>query len=158
MNSVKKYNLSCATTTAGSLMAATTGCLTTSSTQTLHAYFVGFFFSLTSCPHLTVTIIKGLDPPFVLYFSRLVIRTFLRLLGLAPPCSPGCEERWGEVFSVGKQSIVWWCWTNHTPVKKKCTSEMQESGDEGGKWVRLGGWGGEVDAWIKRVESFAKAQ
>ena len=49
----------------------------------------------------------GLDPPLVLYFPRLVLRTFLRLFRLAPPCSTGCEERASEVF-FSRASIIWW--------------------------------------------------
>ena len=49
----------------------------------------------------------GLDPPLVLYFPRLVLRTFLRLFRLAPPCSSGCEERASEVF-FSRASIIWW--------------------------------------------------
>ena len=100
-----------------------------------------------------------MDPPFVLYFPRLIIRTFLRLIRLAPPCSPGCNERWAEALSWGKDSILWWCWTHHTPLKHAYTGAMRLPGDDqGGKWVRLSGWDGEVNAWLKQVELFAKAQ
>ena len=100
-----------------------------------------------------------MDPPFVLYFPRLIIRTFLRLIRLAPPCSLGCSERWTEVFSWGEKSILWWCWNNHTPLKHTYTGEMRLPGDDqGGKWVRLSGWGGEVSAWLKQVELFAKVE
>lgn len=37
--------------------------------------------------------VKGLDPPLLLYFPPLVIRTFLRLFRLRPPCAPGFEEQ-----------------------------------------------------------------
>ncbi|KAF7347220.1 adenylate kinase [Mycena venus] len=36
------------------------------------------------------TDIIWLDPPLLLYFPRIFIRTVLGLLGLRPPCSPGC--------------------------------------------------------------------
>ncbi|KAF8531922.1 hypothetical protein JB92DRAFT_2690507, partial [Gautieria morchelliformis] len=108
----------------------------------------------------SATCVLWLDPPFLLYFPRLVIRTFMRLVRWAPPCSPGCDERWSEVFSWGKQSIVWWSWTNHTPLQRVHAAAMQQSEDnlQGGKWVRLGGWGREVSTWLKQVESFAKAR
>ncbi|KAF8579028.1 hypothetical protein K439DRAFT_1416646 [Ramaria rubella] len=105
----------------------------------------------------SATCILWLDPPFALYFPRLVIRTFLRLIGVAPPCSPGCGETLSNVFSWGKKSIIWWCWNEHIPQRKFCTTEMQQPGeDKGGKWIRLGGWRGEVNAWLKQVEMFAK--
>ncbi len=51
--------------------------------------------------------LPGLDPPLILYFPRLLYRTFLRLFRLAPPCSSGCEERASEVF-FSRESIIWW--------------------------------------------------
>ncbi len=42
--------------------------------------------------------LQGLDPPFVLYFPRVFVRTILRLIGLGTPCSPGCNESFREVF------------------------------------------------------------
>ncbi|KAJ7479524.1 hypothetical protein FB451DRAFT_1556459, partial [Mycena latifolia] len=52
-----------------------------------------------------------LDPPLILYLPRIIIRTFLRLLNLGAPCSPGCPEMLSTLFS--KESIVWWCITHH---------------------------------------------
>ena len=49
----------------------------------------------------------GLDPPLILYFPRLFYRTIMRLLRLAPPCSPGCEEMAAEAF-FSRNSILWW--------------------------------------------------
>jgi len=100
------------------------------------------------------TDIVWMDPPFALYFSRLIVRTFLRILRIAPSCSPGCDESLGDVFTWGEKSILWWSWNNHTPQREFGTSQMQ--GDEGRKWIRLGGWGGVVKAWLGRVETMAK--
>ena len=101
----------------------------------------------------------GLDPPFALSFTRLVIRTFLRLIRLAPPCSPGCHESLGDVFSWGERNILWWSWSRHSPQREFCTSRMQQPGiDQGGKWVRLGGWGKEVNGWLEQAKVFANAR
>ena len=100
-----------------------------------------------------------MDPPFLLYFPRLVIRTFMRLVRFTPPCSPGCNETLADIFTFGEKSILWWSWTNHTPLRNAHISEMLQLGeDRGGKWIRLGGWGGEAEAWLKHVESFVKTQ
>ena len=100
-----------------------------------------------------------MDPPFLLYFPRLVIRTFMRLVRFTPPCSPGCNDTLADIFTFGKKSILWWSWTNHTPLRNAHISEMLQLGeDRGGKWIRLGGWGGEAEAWLKHVESFVKTQ
>ncbi|KAF7369291.1 hypothetical protein MVEN_00256900 [Mycena venus] len=53
-----------------------------------------------------------LDPPLALYLPRIIWRTFVRLLGLREPCSPGCPEMVSKLF-FSKESIVWWCITHH---------------------------------------------
>ncbi|KAK0451423.1 AAA domain-containing protein [Desarmillaria tabescens] len=58
------------------------------------------------------TDIIWLDPPFLLYFPRVLVRTFLRLFGLGTPCSPGCRESFREVF-FSRNSILCWCWWEH---------------------------------------------
>ncbi len=59
-------------------------------------------------------LLPGLDPPLILYFPRLVCRTFLRLFRLAPPCSLGCEETASQVF-FSRESMIWWYVVMHTP-------------------------------------------
>ncbi|KAJ7696200.1 hypothetical protein B0H17DRAFT_1053914 [Mycena rosella] len=68
-----------------------------------------------------------LDPPLALYLPRLIFRTFLRLFRLSPPCSPGCPERVSEVF-LSKESIVWWCITQHRPVREREGARMAQIG------------------------------
>lgn len=93
----------------------------------------------------------GLDPPFALYFPRLCLRTVWRLLRLAPPCSPGCDERIREVF-FSSDSIVWWCITNHRVVQKRESERYRtESIHVGGRMRRIGGWGGELPEWKESV-------
>ncbi|KAJ7607227.1 hypothetical protein FB45DRAFT_1062442 [Roridomyces roridus] len=67
-----------------------------------------------------------LDPPLALTLSRVIRRTFLRLLRLVPPCSPGCSERFTEVF-FSKSSVVWWCISHHWRLRrlKPWTQEVQ---------------------------------
>ena len=99
----------------------------------------------------------GLDPPLLLYFPRLVIRTFLRLFRLRPPCAPGCEERIGEVF-FSKESIIWWCLSNHWINRKRNQDMMQRIGLGTGREVerrrmrRIAGWGSELKRWLGDVQ------
>ncbi|KZP04247.1 hypothetical protein FIBSPDRAFT_844190 [Athelia psychrophila] len=96
------------------------------------------------------TDIIWLDPPLALYFPRVVFRTILGLLSLAPPCSPGCREVWPKC--VTRKGILWWCLTNHSVVRKRYTERAREWGVEnGGKLRRLGGWGSELRAWQREV-------
>ena len=101
--------------------------------------------------------LSGLDPPLLLYLPRLVIRTFLRIFRLHPPCSPGCEERVGEVF-FSKDSIIWWCISNHWITRKRNQDMMQRIGLGTGNEVgrrrmrRLGGWGSELKQWLSDVQ------
>ncbi|KAF7369316.1 hypothetical protein MVEN_00259800 [Mycena venus] len=104
-----------------------------------------------------------LDPPLALYFPRIIWRTFLRMLGLHEPCSPGCREMVSEVF-FSKESIVWWCITNHRPVRRRQTARMAQIGigigsDVGGqKMRRIGGWGGELRAWFRDVKRMRQSE
>ncbi|OBZ70750.1 hypothetical protein A0H81_09312 [Grifola frondosa] len=91
-----------------------------------------------------------LDPPLVQYLPRLCLRTLLRLFGLAPPCSPGCDESVRDVFS--RNGIVWWCVSQHWRVRKVQTERMRADGVHvGGKRRRIGGWGGELVVWKQSV-------
>ncbi|KAJ7281031.1 hypothetical protein C8J57DRAFT_1300704 [Mycena rebaudengoi] len=84
-----------------------------------------------------------LDPPLALYFPRLITRTFLGLLCLRKPCSPGCPEM---VMNV------------HWPVREREGAKMALIGLNVGsdvqnqKMRRLGGWGGELRAWKAEVQ------
>src|SRR5882757_6318576 len=94
-------------------------------------------------------LVAGLDPPLLLYFPRLVIRTFLRLFRLRPACAPGCEERFKEVF-FSKKSIIWYCISRHWSARKRSQDRMQQIGLGIGQEVerqrmrRIGGWGSEL--------------
>jgi hypothetical protein len=102
-------------------------------------------------------LILGLDPPLALYLSRLIWRTFLRLLRLRAPCSPGCPEMVSEVF-FSKESIVWWCITQHQPARDRERAKMALIGIGVGsdvdnqKMRRIGGWGAELRAWFNDVK------
>ncbi len=97
----------------------------------------------------------GLDPPFLLYFLRICKRTFLRLLRLAPPPAPGCQEQASTVF-FSKDSILWWCITQHQTVKRRYSESIRENGIQvGGKLRRLGGWGRELREWKQSVKDMA---
>jgi len=106
------------------------------------------------------TDIIWLDPPFLLYFPRLCLRTVLRLLRLAAPCSPGCNERFSEVF-FSSNSIVWWCITRHRVVQKKEAANLQMEGIHiGGKMRRIGGWavGAELEEWKSNIRGMVTNQ
>ena len=98
----------------------------------------------------------GVDPPLLLYFPRIIIRTLLRLLNLGDLCSPGCHETIQNVF-FSKDSILW-CLSNHWANRRKNIARMAEIGLGEGTDVerrrmrRIGGWGGELREWISEVE------
>ena len=98
---------------------------------------------------------QGLDPPFILYFPRICYRTFARLVGYGEPCSQGCDESWKSVFTPGEESILWWSWTHHTPHRQRQQVEMM-SEEFRGKTRRLGGWGGELEGWVKDVQEMVR--
>ncbi|KAK7052013.1 hypothetical protein R3P38DRAFT_2858073, partial [Favolaschia claudopus] len=75
----------------------------------------------------TATDIIWLDPPLALYLPRVIWRTFLRLLGFGEPCSAGCHESLSRVL-FSRESIVWWCITNHNVARKRETARMARIG------------------------------
>ncbi|PPR07243.1 hypothetical protein CVT26_012501 [Gymnopilus dilepis] len=103
-----------------------------------------------------------LDPPLALYLPRIIRRTLLRLLGLGEPCSPGCSERFSEVF-FSKDSIIWWCISHHRTIRKRLQERMVDYGLINGRIVnqrkmrRIGGWGRDLKNWLKAVEAMSTA-
>ncbi|KAF7377277.1 hypothetical protein MSAN_00148000 [Mycena sanguinolenta] len=99
----------------------------------------------------------GSTPPLALTLPRVIWRTFLRMLRLKEACSPGCNEMFSEVF-FSKESIVWWCITQHGLVRERETAKMARIGlgigtdVEGQKMRRLGGWGKELRTWFDDVK------
>ena len=87
-----------------------------------------------------------------------MIRTFLRLFRLRPPCAPGCEERIGEVFFSKEKSIIWWCISYHWGNRERNKNRMQQIGLGIGSDVerrrmrRMGGWGSELKRWLSDVQ------
>ncbi|KAF8886944.1 AAA domain-containing protein [Infundibulicybe gibba] len=104
----------------------------------------------------TCTDIIWLDPPFMLYFPRIVARTFLRMVGLGEPCSPGCPERLSRTFS--RRGILWWCMTNHSRFRKRKLAGMESLSKTLGapRMQRIGGWGNELKAWLLGVMNMAR--
>ncbi|KAH6908194.1 AAA domain-containing protein [Coprinopsis sp. MPI-PUGE-AT-0042] len=98
-----------------------------------------------------------LDPPLLLYFPRLLLRTFLRLFGLQAPCSPGCDESFSEAF-FSKDSIILWCLTHHRSEREKNTIRMREVGLNSGSDIEPSSheedrWlGRRIQAWMEEVE------
>ena len=100
----------------------------------------------------------GLDTPFLLYFSRLIRRTFLRLIGKVEPCAPGCKEHiYGALCS--SNSILWWAITNHKPYKRLQAEMMKIRGVHiGGDMRRIGGWGKELEDWKYAVREMVRTK
>ncbi len=98
----------------------------------------------------------GLDPPLLLYFPRLFLRSMARIFGLAAPCSPECPETVRECF-FSRKSILLWCLTRHWVVRKSNEKLIQDYGIGVGrrsdeqKMRRIGGWGSELRRWFEDV-------
>ncbi|KAF8520589.1 hypothetical protein BU17DRAFT_46471 [Hysterangium stoloniferum] len=104
------------------------------------------------------TTVVWMDPPFILYFPRLILRTFSRSLGWGPPCSPGCRENFRKFLTWGEESVLWWAWTHHLPKRVFYCRQMQtDDAHSERKWVRLEGRGSQSREWLSRIESFSKA-
>jgi len=102
------------------------------------------------------TDIIWLDPPLLLYFPRLFLRSMARILGLVAPCSTECPETVSECF-FSRKSILLWCLTHHWVVRKSSEKLMQDYGIRVGrrsdehKMRRIGGWGSELRRWLEDV-------
>ncbi|KAJ7435806.1 hypothetical protein B0H11DRAFT_1886745 [Mycena galericulata] len=110
----------------------------------------------------SATDVIWLDPPLALYFPRIVLRTFLRLLRLEEPCSPGCTEDFRQVFFSG-ESMILWCLTHHGKVRRREAARMAQIGlgvgvnAHGQKMRRIGGWGGQLRRWLDGVRRMIKS-
>lgn len=103
----------------------------------------------------------GLDPPLLLYFPRLVLRTFLRRFGIQEVCSDGCPESITKMF-FSRESILWYCLRYHWVNKRRGSAKMAIFGlDDGSnvserKMRRIGGWGGDLNRFLSEVKEFAR--
>ncbi|KAI0338267.1 hypothetical protein BDW22DRAFT_1415625 [Trametopsis cervina] len=103
------------------------------------------------------TDIVWLDPPLVLYFPRIFVRTIRRILGLDPQCSPECNETIREAF-FSRDSILWWCLTQHVRLRKREQENFRMDGVHvGGRYRRIGGWGSELESWKQSVRDMVAA-
>ncbi|OJA18213.1 hypothetical protein AZE42_06176 [Rhizopogon vesiculosus] len=97
------------------------------------------------------TDIIWLDPPLWYYLPRLLWRTLLRLLKIAPTCAEGCTETWGDVLS--KEGIVWFCISNHGHCKRRYDEIFARTSiEKGGNMRRLNEWNGDLAAWKAGLE------
>ena len=55
----------------------------------------------------------------------------------------------------GEKSIIWRTWTRHTSRRQRQRAEMMKE-EFRGKTRRLGGWGGELEEWVKRVQEMVR--
>lgn len=103
------------------------------------------------------TDIVWLDPPFLLYFPRLVVRTLQRLIGLKDGCAPACGETLADVLLSKEKSILYWAITNHSTVGRRESENLQRWGVHlGGNMRRIGGWGTELRAWKQAVVAMVR--
>ena len=105
-----------------------------------------------------LTVLVGLDPPFMLYFPRVLWRSLLRLCRLAPPCREGCQETFKELF-FSRNSILVWSWQGHKRYRTRQRRRMAEISSDPrtpAKMQRIGGWGRQLDEWVKRVARLTK--
>ncbi|KAJ7759577.1 AAA domain-containing protein [Mycena metata] len=110
----------------------------------------------------SATDVIWLDPPLILYFPRIVLRTFRRLLGREAPCSPGCNERFRDAF-FSRESMILWCLTHHGLVRRREGARIARIGlgigviVEGRKMRRFGGWGGALRSWLGDVQAVVQS-
>jgi len=109
-------------------------------------------------PLVLTTNHPGLDPPLLLYFPRLILRTFRRLFGWEAPCAVGCSESVKEAF-FSKDSIIWWCLSQHWINRRRNQARMEEIGLGIGRNIarqrmrRFGGWGKDLGLWLIDVRA-----
>ncbi|KAH8926481.1 hypothetical protein BT69DRAFT_1278796 [Atractiella rhizophila] len=102
------------------------------------------------------TDIIWLDPPLLLYFPRIFVRTIGRILRIVPQCQEGCNESFTATF-FSRDSILLWCLTHHRSNREYQLGKMITEGvDVGGKRRRIGGWGAEYRSWMDGVERIKK--
>ncbi|KAI5995578.1 hypothetical protein EDD15DRAFT_2546718 [Pisolithus albus] len=103
------------------------------------------------------TDIVWLDPPFLLYFPRLVVRTLQRLIRLKDGCAPACGETLANVLLSKENSILYWAITNHSTLRRRESENLQRQGVHvGGNMRRIGGWGTELSAWKQAVVAMVR--
>ena len=103
------------------------------------------------------TDIIWLDPPALLYWPRLIRRTFWRLLRLNPAgdLPEGCYETIGNVF-FNSNSIIWWMIKGHWRLRKRYARLLEgDNAENGGKIRRIGGWGMQFRVWWAGVKALA---
>lgn len=117
--------------------------------------FVGF--RVCACVMGLTEAMPGLDPPLLLYFPRIFVRTIKRWWGLQELCSPGCGETFRDIF-LSRTSILWWCLSHHFVVRRRCEKMMGRIGIGAGPnpkttcMRRIGGWGRELESWLQEVD------
>ncbi|KXN83447.1 hypothetical protein AN958_01426 [Leucoagaricus sp. SymC.cos] len=98
------------------------------------------------------------DPPLILYIPRLFVRTMQRWFQWEEPRSPGCGEDTSKGIFFSSKSVLWRCLTNHSVVRRRCGGMMSRIGIGIGSDIaarrmrRIGGWGGELKAWLQSIE------
>ncbi|KAF8609938.1 hypothetical protein BDV93DRAFT_517163, partial [Ceratobasidium sp. AG-I] len=104
------------------------------------------------------TDVLWLDPPLILTFWRVLVRTFRRLFLGEQPCAVGCNENITETLG-SRKSILLWCLTQHNVIRRDYTAKWDSESAEGGrgKWRRFGGWGSSLSEWVDCLSSSIKS-
>ena len=105
---------------------------------------------------LTEIVVSRVGSTVFVVLPRLCLRTLGRLLGLTDSCSPECPESFQNVF-FNRESIIWWCITNHPATQKRESELLRLEGVHvGGKRRRIGGWGHELQEWKQGVQRMVR--
>jgi len=82
----------------------------------------------------TATDAVGLDPPFWRYYPRVILRTFLRWIGLQENCAPGCPEKLREFYAAN--GMLRCAWRGHNKYRTRFAHLV----DGDSRLKRFGGW------------------
>lgn len=102
-------------------------------TDIICAYSAAFVEAFSHVPAIATDAV-GLDPPFWRYYPRVIIRTFLRWIGLQENCAPGCPEKLREFYAA--DGMLRCAWRGHN--KYRTRFEHLVDGDS--RLKRFGGW------------------
>ncbi|KAF8888151.1 hypothetical protein CPB84DRAFT_1473914 [Gymnopilus junonius] len=100
-----------------------------------------------------------LDPPLALYLPRIIWRSILRMFDMTEQCSPGCHQTFSNSLY-----IIWRCITHHWSSRPRYEARLREFSRVKGtntmkrKMQRIGGWGGQLQKWLKDVENMTRSK
>ncbi|KAG8914168.1 hypothetical protein FRC00_000732 [Tulasnella sp. 408] len=70
----------------------------------------------------------------------------------------GCQEKWAMAFA-SKDSILWIAITKHDVVRKHWEPLMADDIARNSRgWIRIGGWGSQLQTWRENVKDLARSR